>query len=199
MFGGAVAEHVLARWAPLLTRLGDAGLLVLASAGLTALLIWRGERRAAALWCLLAGGGLAVTILLKIVLHQCGRGFSPLDLMSPSGHTSFAMIFYGSAAMLIAAGRPSWQRLAIFSVVFGLILAVGGSRVLLGAHSPAEVVVGLLVGGVCALLFGRVQDLPRIPQMSWFRTDPMTLVAEQIQRFAQQEGGPFCFHPLHPP
>src|SRR5215207_6475942 len=39
----------------------------------------------------------------------------------------------------------------------------------------------------------------RIPQMGWLPGDIFALFIQSIQRFARQEAGSFCFHPLHPP
>lgn len=73
----------------------------------------------------------------------------------PSGHTSGATIAYGLLAYL------AWQLLPqpfgyIVAAMFGiLIIAIGVSRIYLGAHFPSDVIAGWLLGAaaLCVIIF----------------------------------------------
>ena len=99
---------------------------------------------------LLAAGALAATATSQ-ALKRCFRrkrpnkgipGFVALledpDAFSfPSGHTAVA---FGAAAALAGADAP------LAAAELALALLIGGSRVYLGAHDPADVVAGAVVG-----------------------------------------------------
>ena len=65
----------------------------------------------------------------------------------PSGHALSATVLYGFGAILLWSCITSkiW-RVAISIVVVAVILAVGLSRVYLGAHYPTDVLGGMLEG-----------------------------------------------------
>jgi len=140
------------------THLGSSTLLFPLSA-LYATLLWRRHSAPLALrWLSAAALGLGVMGALKLFGHGCGLPafpFLPDDrFVSPSGHAAFATIFYGSVGALAArgAGSPGWRTLILTGTV-ALVAAISISRVLVSAHSAAEVVAGLLVGGTAVALF----------------------------------------------
>lgn len=79
----------------------------------------------------------------------------------PSGHSVFAASFLGALIWII--GRPGTPdsrrtvRQAAQAVLLLLILAVGFSRVYLGAHWPSDVIGGFLFGGLYLLLLVSVR------------------------------------------
>ena len=71
----------------------------------------------------------------------------------PSGHAVFAAAFYGALIYLLGqwdgfARRPMLRRIVQGALAL-FILAVGASRVYLGAHWPSDVIGGFLFGGLC--------------------------------------------------
>ena len=72
---------------------------------------------------------------------------------SPSGHTAFSAIAYGGFTVIAMAGSRS-LRANLFRVGIALwVLLIGYSRVAVKAHSPGEVIVGLVIGGISVALF----------------------------------------------
>lgn len=143
----------------LITDAGDllvTGPLVL---GLFALL-WLAQARRAALG-LAAGLAVCVGLLLvlKLLLLTCGAAWSA-DIRSPSGHTGVSTYIYGSYAIVLGRllGPVRTPLIALPCVLW--IAAIGVSRIVLHAHTPIEVLVGLLIGANALLLFARACTPP---------------------------------------
>ena len=68
----------------------------------------------------------------------------------PSGHSQAASSIYGSLAILI---KKRW----VTAVLTALTAAVAFSRLYLGVHTPADVVAGLLIGFISAVLFSVIK------------------------------------------
>jgi membrane-associated phospholipid phosphatase len=101
--------------------------------------------------CSLGGG--ALNFWLKYLFHR-----SRPDLLHiiketgysfPSGHAMASMCFYGMGAFLIMRTIPSWRgRLTVVTLAGMLIVAIGISRIYLGAHYPSDVVAGFAAGSM---------------------------------------------------
>jgi membrane-associated phospholipid phosphatase len=146
----------------MVTGLGDPVFLLSLAATVCVYLWVAGARDAAISWAesLIWCGALVVAA--KLAFDTCGLETTALSMRSPSGHTALATTFYGCAAVLLARGR---QRLLRFGIVLAAVLVisgVGASRVALGMHSAAEVLVGLVIGFAALALF-----LARMARNSW--------------------------------
>jgi len=142
-----------------LTDFGDAMVVLPIAAATLAWLVRVAGPRTAGLWCLAllaCGGG---TALLKVYFDACA---APLpSIASPSGHASMSTLVYGSLALILGAEAAPWQRFAAAALGAAAIIGIALSRVTLGAHSVAEVAIGLAIGaGVLALFARRYLEAP---------------------------------------
>jgi len=77
----------------------------------------------------------------QLVFHETSFGYG-------SGHATLALTFYGAWALYAwRSDLPRPARVAIVAAAGGLILAIGWSRLALGAHYPSDVLGGYLLGG----------------------------------------------------
>jgi membrane-associated phospholipid phosphatase len=173
----------------LITRLGEAQ-IVLPGVLLTALtLLRRGAARPLAAWWLaLLGAAVLVTTVSKVAFIGWGLGWPEINFTGVSGHAMFAMavypVLFGALASRGNAGQPSvslpggasaarrrpwtWfhapgagHRFAI-ATGYTLALLIGVSRVVVGAHSVSEVLAGWLVGGTAGAVALYAAGLPRM-------------------------------------
>lgn len=146
---------------PLITRLGEAQIL-LPAAGLALLLLaQRQDSRAAALrWALALGLGTLVTTASKVAFLGWGLGIAALDFTGFSGHAMYAAsveIPLLATCALALAGRGRWAGAVLGTLLAGLIAI---SRVEVGAHSVSEAIAGFVLGG--ALSAWVVAGLPPV-------------------------------------
>jgi membrane-associated phospholipid phosphatase len=101
----------------------------------------------------LLAGGLAAEVYLQKMLKVLVKGSKPPEEHSvgppgdfPSGGAARTVITFGLLAHLLAERLDSAERRAIWSIVFTLIAAQGGSRLYLGRHWPEDVLGGWLFG-----------------------------------------------------
>lgn len=71
----------------------------------------------------------------------------------PSGHTTEGVVFYGSSALALRKKNKAW---IIPCVILALLTAF--ARNWLGAHTPQDVVVALIIGTASLLLCDRLMD-----------------------------------------
>lgn len=65
----------------------------------------------------------------------------------PSGHVAASVAVYGAIALLLTAHfRHVWERVVIWMVTGGIVLAVAMSRIYRGEHHPIDVAGGALMG-----------------------------------------------------
>lgn len=84
----------------------------------------------------------------------------PTGASWPSGHAAAAAALYGAlAALVVVHGRGRWRWAALaLPVVLGPVIGI--SRVYVAAHYPADVVAGLVLGGVWVVVCARLLLLP---------------------------------------
>ena len=136
-----------------ITNLGDAALLLPASFLLFCHLRWRGDSKRAMSLALVIAVCLTITILAKLAFLAVGVDCFYASVHSPSGHTSFSATFYGCCAALTTSDEAPLRRRFAWIAAVALVLAIAVSRVVVGAHNLAEVVIGLAIGLICVGLF----------------------------------------------
>ena len=124
-------------------------ILALAAVGL----LVSGWQRATLAWVIVVPGVLFVVLIGKIATIGCaGPMTQSIGLYSPSGHTASAAVVYGGLVALLV--RTRWpERVALVSATV-VAAVIGASRLLLGVHTVADVLVGAPVGilGAYALI-----------------------------------------------
>lgn len=130
------------------------GAIVLLGPFALAVAVWlalRAGRREALLWCACVAGVGGLMALLKIYFAACD--LRVFHIHSASGHAAASAIAYGGFTVIAMAGSRS-LRANLFRVAIALwVLLIGVSRVAVRAHTPAEVVAGLFIGGVGVAVF----------------------------------------------
>lgn len=149
-----------------ITRLGAAGIMLPLFVTI-AIAFWRsGQTRALRTWAWALAAGVAVVLATKIAFIGWGWGSARFDFTGISGHATLAAsIFPVWLGWLLARhGR----RCSAYGAALGLGVAavVGWSRLVLGAHSPSEVILGWLLGAGISLVACRSLGI-RAPSMSW--------------------------------
>jgi membrane-associated phospholipid phosphatase len=137
-----------------LTDFADQAVLLPLALAVTLVLAVTGWRRAAWVWTLMIVAGFAAVLALKL-FGYCTPLPAVFDIRSPSGHTAGAAMVYGGLAALL----PIAVRARVLIAVL-VALAVGVSRLALGMHTPAEVVLGGLLGVVAVAAFCRLIGPP---------------------------------------
>ena len=130
----------------------EAVVLPLALAVSVALLVL-GWRRGAVAWLLAVGGTLVLVLVLKLAGWACG----PPLLRTPSGHVAAAAVVCGGLALIVVR-RDRPHRALLIAVLAAAV--VGTSRLLLGAHSLPEVLLGGAIGTAGASLLARLAGPP---------------------------------------
>lgn len=108
-------------------------------------------------WALATIGGGEINYYLKLCFERQRPNFvAPLvhenSFSFPSGHSMGSMIIYGMLAYLLVVTLPNrLSRMVVIAGWITLVLAIGFSRVYLGAHWPSDVIGGYTVGSVWLL------------------------------------------------
>ena len=130
----------------LITDLGDAALLLPAAIVIAGFLLVLRPTRVAALWLSAIALCGVLTLATKFFFRVCTDLLPGWSLVSPSGHASLSTTFFVCGALLMSADRGRRTRMVLLLGSVLIFLAVGLSRIRLGAHSPAEVAFGWAIG-----------------------------------------------------
>lgn len=149
-----------------ITNFGDSAVMLPAALTIGVWLIAGGAWRATLIWLAAFGLGAALVIGTKVAFMGWGVGIASLNFTGVSGHTMLATSVTLTAVYLLSLGLPQAYRLGLMAAALLVPLTVGISRLVLNAHSPSEVLSGLLIGGLVAASFvlaTRREPAPRLP------------------------------------
>lgn len=137
----------------LLSALGGLGITMPVALAVALWLALAHCRRLAALWVLLLGALALLVVATKLAFLGWGIGVQALALAGASGHAARAAAIFPVAAYLLLHGSSVRARSA--AVLLGALLAaaVAFARVADASHSPAEALLGLVLGLCVAALF----------------------------------------------
>jgi undecaprenyl-diphosphatase len=141
-----------------LTALGGATALALLTALTCAFLLLDGRRRMALFVCGSVGGGLALSMLLKMLFNRPRPDLVPYaayvyTTSFPSGHSMLSAVTYLTLGALLARSHQRKRVKAFFLLSAALLsFLVGLSRVYLGVHWPTDVLAGWTAGASWAIL-----------------------------------------------
>jgi membrane-associated phospholipid phosphatase len=143
-----------------ITHLGAASIMLPMAAMIFSGFVLAGRQIELGTWVLTMLSAIVIVLISKIAFIGWGLGSATLDFTGISGH-----------AMLSSSVIPIWlgwllagssRRLHPAGVILGLMVSalVAWSRVVLGAHSISEVVMGWLLGATVSLLAYRAIRSP---------------------------------------
>jgi membrane-associated phospholipid phosphatase len=159
-----------------ITRLGEAQIMLPATLAVLAWFALRPNGRALAGWWLgLMSVAVGVTTASKIAFIGYGIGVAEINFTGVSGHAMFAAVVYPLLLRVLAVGSPARERVAMGAGI-ALAVLVGYSRLVLGAHSPSEVLAGWALGGLAG---GAALALARMPALRlpvWLPLSVLVLV-----------------------
>jgi membrane-associated phospholipid phosphatase len=141
--------HLSLAWR-FITRLGEAQLLLPPLALVLAWFRWRlGARAVVLAWTGAIAVAAFITTVTKVAFLGWGIGSAALDFTGISGHAMFAAAVMPVLAAAAVATTPRAQRVALAGA-YALAVVVALSRVLVGAHSVSESVIGLALGSAAS-------------------------------------------------
>ena len=151
----------------LITDLGDAAFLLPAAVVVALHLFLSKSVRAAVIWLSAVFLCGILTIWAKLIFHVCGDQLLGWQIASPSGHTSLSTTFYVCGAVLMSQERARWTRIALMLGGILVVVAIGVSRIRLGAHTPAEVFAGWVIGLFCVAWFAAILLTRKMEVLPW--------------------------------
>lgn len=120
--------------------------------------------RQVASYIILIGGGELITTIIKVLIQRPRPTSSVINhepsFSYPSGHSSASIIFY---LLLVywfwqKSNTPSLRVMSLIIAIL-IIVAVGISRIYLGAHFASDVVGGYFIGGLWLLILTSVTSI----------------------------------------
>ncbi len=141
-----------------LTMLGDTLVMLVLSVAIVAWLAWRKAYRAAAAAAIAIIAAKLFVPILKYGIQRprpLSLNYDGMELFSfPSGHATMAAVIFGILAVLVSHSMGRWGRAIVYAACGMLVIAIGYSRVYLGAHWLSDVLAGFLFGTIIVAAFG---------------------------------------------
>lgn len=141
-----------------ITALGGTAVLCIVVLAVTGLLALAGRRREAIALLAAVGGGMVLSLLLKLGFDRprpelVPHGMAVYTSSFPSGHSMMAAVTYLTLGSVIARDlRDHAMRACVLALAVAITVAVGISRVYLGVHWPTDVLAGWAIGAAWAAL-----------------------------------------------
>jgi membrane-associated phospholipid phosphatase len=141
----------------LVTNLGGDAITGAVVLVLTAYLLLTKQKKAA----LTIAASYVVAVLFlalgKLALYSRCDFTEPFwGLHSPSGHSALSLVSFGLLAAFVSTSLTGWRRFVSYLIAAPLIAAITVSRVILGAHTESDVIIGLIIGFVPSAIFWRL-------------------------------------------
>jgi membrane-associated phospholipid phosphatase len=153
------------------TELGSVPALTGLTLLVALLLLLRRRLLLALVWLIAPLGGALLDLGLKGLFERerppfRDRFIDETTKSFPSGHSMGSLVCYGLLAYVLVLALPrAWMRLFAVSGLTVLVLAIGFTRIYLGAHYLSDVVGGYAVGGVwlgaCMTALETIRRRPR--------------------------------------
>jgi undecaprenyl-diphosphatase len=130
---------------------------------------WRGALALALVYPVTQGAVQLVKVIVERPRPQANAAMAEAHGFSfPSAHSATSVAVYATIAfILIRASRRAHSRIAVASLAAALVLGVGLSRVLLGAHYPTDVLAGWTFGALLASLCWLAATRVPVPRLSF--------------------------------
>ncbi|AIY04632.1 phosphoesterase PA-phosphatase related protein [Planococcus sp. PAMC 21323] len=157
-----------------LTEMGSVWFLTLSSIIVLLVLGVKMKDKWGVLFFIIAiGGGSLLTLLLKHLYLRdrpsINEAIDAVGYSFPSGHSMGSLIFYGFVIYLVIRTRQRpWIQMTAVSVLSLLIIAIGTSRIYLGAHFPSDVLAGYIAGLIWLML-----SLIALEWIQWHSKSPV--------------------------
>ncbi|MDD3371400.1 MAG: phosphatase PAP2 family protein [Alphaproteobacteria bacterium] len=159
----------LVHWtAHALTKFGSDPVTGALALTMAACLFISGHRRAAAAVGVTFFVAVVLLALSKFALFSRCEDVSILyGLKSPSGHSALSFVVYGFLAAFVSGAFSDWRRFVPYIAAGTLIALIAASRVMIGVHTPSDVLAGLALGGAVTLSGWRVFMKGQTVRLSW--------------------------------
>ena len=164
--------HESAGWAEQLANLASTqtalGVTIVGALVLLITRHWRGAIALALVYPVTQGAVQLVKVIVERPRPDTNANLAEAQGFSfPSAHSATSVAVYATIAfILIRASRHGHSRVAVASLAAALVLAVGFSRVLLGAHYPTDVLAGWTFGALVASLCWLTASWMPLPRLS---------------------------------